>query len=256
MDRQLGLDEKTFLKSNAIIAQLLDKGQELSRKEIAAELEKKGIPMNHLKAAHFLFRAELDMVVCNGSRREKESTYALFDSKVPAGKLPEPEEALAKLAHRYYNSHGPATIRDFSWWSGLPVAAAKKGTELAASKLKNRQIDDETYWFSKTSSPEIPTIPTFHMLPAFDEFLVGYKNRSASLEAEYTKKTITNNGLFRPVIVQHGKVLGTWKRSIKKDTVHIEPVFFNANNRLSKKELMETASLYGQFSGKNVRIIE
>lgn len=246
--RSLELDEKIFKRANTIIEKALTRKQ-LTRAELMALLQKKGIAINALRSIHLMCRAELEGIVCNGPKREKQFTYALLDERVPSAKTLKKEEALAELAKKYFNSHGYATLQDFCWWSGLTITNAKIGLESIKSNLDSIKIGNQTYWVYNNSSYEIKDFESIHFLPAFDEFMVSYKDRSASLDERIAKTTITSNGIFRPIIVVNGKVEGLWKRTLKKDHVLIETHFFKSKNKLKKKILSEATKPYGDFLG-------
>jgi hypothetical protein len=247
--KELGLDEVTFKKSNAVIEKALRDGKHLNRDEIRIELERT-IPIFDQRLSHLMFRAELDGLVCSGSINEKKQTYALLEERVPNSKIINREDALVELAKKYFRSHGPATLQDFVWWSGLSVTNAKKGMEMIRGEFIAEKIDEQVYWFPDSShgtvnggNPE----EVVQLLPAYDEFIISYKDRSASIPFTEQKKTISNNGLFRPVIVLNGQVAGTWKRTVKKDKVIIETDFFKTPH-YSTKHLVEKAAIrFGDF---------
>lgn len=249
MFRQMELtDEIFFRKSNKIIEQVLQ-GRQLTRQEIMVELQKSGITTNGLRAAHFMFKAELDAVVCNGSMRGKQFTYALLDERVPTSKTLHREEALATLAKRYFTSHGPATLQDFVWWSGLPVADARAGLASVKSMLNDEKIGQQEYWYSNSPILKNDRIHSIHLLPAFDEFMVSYKDRRTSLNPLHYDQTITGNGIFKPIIVVNGKVTGIWKRTIKKEKVLLETLFFNPSEKIENEILNSAIKSYGEFLG-------
>jgi hypothetical protein len=247
MSRHFGLEDKIFKRSNKIIQKALSVGKHLTREELMILLQKKGIATNDVRSIHLMFRAEAEGIVCNGIKRGKQFTYALLDERVPATKSLKKEEALAELAKRYFNSHGYATLQDFCWWSGLTITNAKIGLESIKSTLDSVKINDQAYWTHNNSSTEIKDFESIHFLPAFDEFMVSYKDRSASLDPKNTKSTITTNGIFKPIIIVNGKVEGIWKRTLKKDYMLIEPLFFKSKNKLKKKVLIEALKSYGDF---------
>lgn len=249
--KRLELDEKTFKKANTIIEKLLKGGKHLTRKEIMHALEKKGIKTNDLRAGHIMFRAETDMVVCNGIKKEKQFTYALFDEKVPDAKKFVKEEALAELAFRYFASHGPATLQDFTWWSGLSVADAKDGLESAKSKLMSEKYRDNLYWYShqQVASKKSSNIV---LLPSFDEFLISYKSREISVDLQHAPHTFTNNGIFNPIIVHNAKVIGTWKPQQKKEIL-ITPYFFDKPTEKVKQLSAKAAREFGKFMQQQIR---
>lgn len=241
----LQLDEKTFKKTNAIIQKLLRDGNHLTRKEIMAALDKKGIQSNPLRAAHIMFRAETDLVVCNGIRRDNQYTYAFFDERVPSTKKLSKEESLAELAKRYFLSHGPATLQDFTWWSGLSVSDAREGLELIKPKLVLEKNKENGYWFTADSFSQ-PKTNALVFLPAFDEFLISYKSRNISLDPMFASKSFTRNGIFSPIIVHHAKVIGTWKAEYKKEVL-IKQDFFYAPTEKQRQLCVKAAKEFKTF---------
>jgi hypothetical protein len=220
--RKLGLDEAILKKSNTHIAKMLRDGNELTREEIMTKLEKQGITTNGL----LMYKAEIERIVCNGAMRGKKFTYALFDEKVPATKPISKEEALARLAKKYILSHAPATLKDFCWWSGLSIGDAKKGLEMVKSDFISETIGTENYYFHSAHTNLKSTENILHLLPAFDEFLISYKDRTASIEIDNQTKAFSKNGIFYPVIVWNGQVIGTWKKVLKNKQLLITTDLF------------------------------
>lgn len=245
-NKRLELDEKTFRKCNTIIEKLLRDGKHLTRKEIMTALEKKGIKTNDLRAGHIMFRAETDLVVCNGIKRDKQFTYALFDERVPSTKKKAREEALAELALRYFKSHGPASLQDFTWWSGLSVTDAKNGLEPIKSNLTSEKFRENIFWFDGDSGFKKPKNAVV-FLPAFDEFLISYKSREVSIESKNTHKAFTNNGIFNPIIVHNAKVIGIWKPQIKKEII-IKENFFTKPSEKQKQLCAKAAKRFIEFT--------
>ncbi len=223
MNGRLELDQKTFDKSNAIIQRLLSGNNHLTRAEIMAALSGNGINTHGHRSAHLMFHAELSGLVCNGARKGRQSTYALLDERVPEKNDLQKEEALAELAKRYFTSHGPATVKDFIWWSGLPVADVRTAVALNP-QLGQMKFEGEEYFFAEGDNVK-PT-PQFLLLPAFDEYLIAYKERSAMIDLQHSPHAFTKNGIFRPLIVVDGKVEGIWQRTHQKD-LNVELKFFD-----------------------------
>lgn len=245
-DRQFGITETILKKSQKLIAKaLLEK--ELSRNELKETLAKNGIPVDEYRSIHIFLHAELNGLICNGPMQGKQFTYALLDNRVPAAPALSKEEALAKLAKRYFTSHGPASIQDFTWWSGLPPADARLALESVKTSLNSFLRGEITYWFGENVKNKTAAPDTVHLLPAFDEFMVSYKDRSASLDPVNFKMAMTGNGIFKPIIVQNGRTIGTWKRTIKKDTVLIEPLFFSRKEKLSSQMINLASESFGKF---------
>ncbi len=249
--RKLELDDAVFAQSNAVLAKALQGGKQLTRPELASTLQQAGIATDDLlRFGHIMGRAELDAVVCSGALRGKQHTYALLDERAPQAKTLERDEALAELTGRYFTSHGPATVQDFVWWSGLTTADAKAGLEMAKTHLVQEVIEGQTYWLS----PSMPTAkvasPTAHLLPVYDEYTVAYKDRSAVLDPVYAKQA--GNGIFSPVIVIDGKIVGTWKRTFKNGAVVIASNPFTAFTAAENQTLAAAARRYGEFLGMPV----
>ncbi len=144
--RQFQLDDAVFKKSNDALAKALEGGKQLNRAAMMQALQQAGVATNDLRFIHLLMRAELDKVICSGGRDGKQFTYALFDDRVPAGNTLSKDEALAELIKRYFISHGPATLQDFTWWSGLSATDARRGLEILKSELTNTKVDSNEYW--------------------------------------------------------------------------------------------------------------
>ncbi|MGV3510106.1 MAG: winged helix DNA-binding domain-containing protein [Sphingobacteriaceae bacterium] len=249
-NKLLGLNQQIFDKSNSIIEKALA-GKYLTRAELMAELAKEGINTSDLRASHIMFNAELDLLVCNGPMRDKQFTYALLDKRVPKGNTLSREEALAELAKRYFTSHGPASLADFSWWSGLSLTDSKLAINLTQHLMQNEVVGETDYWFFATSYSEKST-KSLRILPAFDEFLISYKDRSASVNKLYSAEAMTNNGIFKPIIVLNGEVVGVWKREIKRDTIVVEPRFFKPVSNTWHQKFLSDLKHFGKFLNKKV----
>jgi hypothetical protein len=208
----------------------------LTREALYALLATVHISTAGQRGLHILWRLAHDGVICFGPREGKQPTFVLLDEWVPNAINLDRGEALAKLALRYFTGHGPATLRDFVWWSGLKVSDAKAGLDLVASQLVPEKIDDEVYWMPQDMPAFHDVSPTAYLLPGFDEYMLGYKDRSAALDPVHAQKLIPgNNGMFMPTIVMDGYVVATWKRTLKKNAVLITAAPFTSLNKLQKR---------------------
>mgnify|MGYP003575678645 FL=1 len=236
--KKFGYDEKKLNQVNSSIEKLLAGNNHLTRDEIMQELGISKTSKEDFLSAAIMMNAELDGLVCNGKMKGKQITYALLEERVskPNSKLTK-EEALAKLAQRYFESHGPATILDFSWWSGFAPTICQKAASAIELHLNRITIENQQYWFKKDLKTEDNSGESVHFLPAFDEILISYKTREVSFNTEHQSKVFTNNGIFKPIILENGKVIGIWKRTFKKDHAKIETEFFN-ETEMNKKQLL------------------
>jgi hypothetical protein len=212
-NKSVGIDAKTLLKAEKIILKLLAKKNHCTRDEIMAVLQAEKINTDNYRSAHIMFHAELNGLVCNGIRKGKEISYALLDERIPQSKKINRDEALAKLATIYFQSHSPATLKDFSWWSGLNQTDAKKAIDFISKKLEKIEVGEQQY-FVFHPKEKIKQNAEIHLLPAFDEYIISYNHRLDVVDKNHAPKVFTNNGIFKPMIVHDGKIIGIWKRTI------------------------------------------
>lgn len=238
--KELELDDNTLFRSNDIIAKALLEHKLLSRPELLTIVEKNGISTKGQRAAYMLQRASYDGLVCQTNTVRNKPNFVLMDRSW--GKGMERSEAVVELAKRYFMSRGPATIQDFVWWSGLTVSDAKAGLEANRSFLTSESIGEQTYWMSSEQTFGKNIRNSVFFLPGFDEFLLGYKDRGASIQPKYSNNWCPgNNGMFFPFLVMEGQVKATWKRIIKKDKVAIEVKPFELQPKLSDNQALSLA---------------
>ncbi len=248
--RQLGLDDDAFARSGDVLTQTLEGGRQLSREELYQALEAAGISTEGQRGIHILGRLAQLGLICFGARRGKQQTFTLLDEWIPPAKPLSHDHALAELARRYFTGHGPATLPDFVWWSGLTTADARAGLEMAQRYLAAEEIDGQTYWQPASALEDPADPPEACLLPAFDEYLVGYTDRSAVLDPRYVLATNAGGGMLSPVIVVDGQVVGTWKRILKRETVVITPSWFRAPRKAQQAALLQAAQRYSAFLGR------
>jgi hypothetical protein len=247
--RQLELDQAVFDRSRDVLARALEGGRQLTRDALYETLEAAGISAAGQRGIHIVQRLAQDGLLCFAARQGKQQTFALLDEWVPAARPLSRDEALAELAERYFTSHGPATVQDFTWWSGLTVADAKRGIELAGPHLEREVIDGMSYWLPASAPGAEPDAsPAAYLLPSFDEYTVAYRDRSAVLDPAQTG-VISSNGIFYPIIVLDGRVAGTWKRTFKKGAVIITLSPFSLLKKKERQAIAAAAERYGAFLG-------
>jgi hypothetical protein len=247
MDRQLGLDKSILKKSNIVLRKALQGNQQLTRSELAQFLKKAGVAVDGYRMGQLTGHAELDQVVCSGGRKGKQFTYALLEERAPQAKRLEREEALAELARRYFRSHGPATLQDFVWWSGLTTTDARKGMEAVKAEFEQETIADQTYWFSVSTSTKNSSSSAY-LLPGYDEYTVGYRDRSAIFDRSHIEKlSAFRESILTQVIVINGEISGTWKRTLKKKEVILELAPFTALSNGQNQAVKEATRQYGRF---------
>ncbi len=248
-DHQLGLDARVMTRATGIIERVLGDGECLTRQELGAHLARAGLPRTATHLAHMAMYAELVGVICSGPRRGKQSTYALLADRVPAPKRLSRGEALSELALRFFRSHGPATVRDFTWWSGLKAADAKRGLETIPAK--SLEVGGIKYWAIGGSPLRLAQQKTaVHLLPIYDEYLVAYRDRHA---VPYIQDSSWASN-FRHALVIGGQVAGTWRTTSTPTgmTLVAEPA-----RRLSagqRRALAREVARYRRFLGLPVSL--
>jgi hypothetical protein len=254
--KQLGISSELCLKSNQVIESAFISHKYLTREELYFEMEQNKVGGGKDCWSHLIFLAELDGILCSGIKKDKSQTYAILCDRVSRPASISRDEALAKLAFKYFSSHCPASLNDFIWWSGLPITAAKRALEIIKPGFISETIADQEFWFPENFSRSAPVASSVYLLPAFDEFLISYKDRTAAFPLRHHSKAFTNNGIFHPVIVVGGKVKGIWKRTIKKNKVYFESQFFDD---VSKEvlDLTKNAALkFAAFLDKEIEYIQ
>jgi Winged helix DNA-binding domain len=247
--RQLELDDAVFTRSRKLLEKALQGGMQLSRDAMYKVLHAEGISTSESRGLHILGRLAQDGVICFGPREGKQQTFVLLEEWVPAPKEMDRESGLAAFAKRYFTAHGPATLRDFVWWSGLTVTDARAGLELVKASLAEERINGQSYWLpSSTTSPK-HTRSTANLLPSYDEYTVGYKDRSALIDEGHVKLLDPVRSIFNPTIAINGRIVGTWKRVFEKKSVVISPVLFTGLKAAEQRALRLAAERYGQFIG-------
>lgn len=251
--KELEITPALLKKSYKLLQKILEDNNHLTRKELMILFDRAKINTKDNRGSHILIHAELDKIICNGTMKGKDITYALWDERVSVKSDLKKEECLKLLAERYFQSHGPATIEDFCWWSGLTVTDVRKGMSSLSKNFISQKEGDIEYWFSHKLPHNIELKNDFHLLPAFDEMLIAYRNRSASIKEHHEAKAFSSNGIFWPVILKNGKAIGTWKKIPKKGTLEIEGDIFEPGN-MKMQLLNKCTKKLGNFYGKKTEL--
>lgn len=208
--RQLDIDDAVIAAAKDVIEKALQGGNRRTRASLCTTLDEAGIPTAGQRGIHILHHLSEQGILCFGPHEGKQPTFVLLDEWLPPTPDIPHEEALGEIARQYFMSHGPATLKDFAGWTGLTMRDARAGLEQAVSKLASTTIGNIEYWFDpalQEASSEV------YLLPGFDEFILGYKDRTAMLSPEFSNAIVPgNNGMFLPTLVIDGQVKGTWKR--------------------------------------------
>ncbi len=246
--KELGLNEKSLSKIYRLLEGTLRDENHLTRNELYSVFHEAKISTENNRGAHILISAELEGIICSGKIKDGKQTFALLEERVQKPATLNRDEALEKLAGIYFESRSPATLRDFVWWSGLPVRDARKAIEMIGKDFISEEIGEETYLIPSSLPDFSENTDSVFLLPAFDEFLIAYTDRKAAIEND--KMVVSKNGIFWPVIIVNGQVTGLWKRTKVKDKIHVSLELFKPLKKrqmeLVEKEVIEM----GRFLGK------
>jgi hypothetical protein len=251
--RNAGLDEKIFAKSRRLISKALEGGKQLTRPEIYEMLEKAKISTASQRGLHILGYLAQDGLICLASRKGKQHTFTLLDEWVPPERMLTGDEALRELAIRYFTSHGPATVQDFAWWSGLTLTEAKNSLEIIKSSVLQQKKDDQVYWSFPDVTVANNDIERVHLLPNFDEYAVGYTDRRVLAETAHENKFTNSFSFLNASIIADGKIAGFWKRSLIKNEMVIEAKPFSPLNKATNSSLEKAVMRYSNFAGVPVK---
>lgn len=246
--RQFELDEAQVERAKTVFYNALHGGRRLLRAEMLQQLEQAGINPAGQRGYFLLRYLAQQGHICLGPLQGRQQTFALLGEWAPQARQLSREAGLAELARRYFRSHGPATVHDFANWTGLTVGDARQGLEAVQAELVSAKPADKTYWFAPLESAE-PLADDVLLLPGFDEYLLGYKDRQAVLEPAHAAHIVPGgNGVFRPMVVVDGRIVGTWKRTLRRGAMDVAVSFFQAA-AVAPEAVATAAGRYCAFLG-------
>lgn len=245
---QLELSPDTVERAKEIVGGALSGRDTRTRSALMAALEEAGIRTKGQRGYHLLWHAAQAGIIALGPREGKEQTFVLLDEWLTGHRELQGEEALAVLAERYFTGHGPATARDFAYWSGLALKEARNGIEAAGARLRSETIDGEAYWtHASVRAGPAANGPSVFLMPGFDEYMLGYKERRDVLREEHANAVVPGgNGVFKPFVLIDGQISGVWQRTIKRKSIDIEIRLFTSD-QAREAELKDAAARYCAF---------
>ena len=238
-----------YHKANHLLEKSLANNNHLTKQEIDEVFKEAGLETDERLSNRFLTRAEAEGLICSGIDKNNKITYALLEERVPPVKELHKEEALAILARNYFRSHSPASLKDFVWWSGLSITEARQGIAAIEQELLPERFFAQKLYVHQSCKEENVT-DILHLLPSYDEYLISYKDRTDVLDTEHQSKAFNTFGLFRPVILYNGKIVGNWNKTSKKHTLCIDMCWFEKNTKIKKSLLSQAEKRYITFLSK------
>jgi hypothetical protein len=244
------VDPPVIAKARKIVEKTLGGGRFATRVAVGKALAAKGLEASGIRLGLIMFVLELDQVVCSGPRQGRQFTYALFDERVRGALTLPPDEARTALAARYVASHGPVTVNDFVWWSGLTVGEAKRAFESVSPALRIEQVDEHTYW-SAPSEPKATrrAIPPVHLLPIYDEYFIAYKDRRPTAALLPPDAPPDPMDSFTNLLCVDGRFGGFWRRTIGPRAIAVQLLPYRTLIRAHVEAAEEAATRYAAFVG-------
>lgn len=260
--RQLGLDEAMFRRCRQLLERSLGGGEALTRDELRMVFTRGKVDAQGERLSHILGRAELEGLLCNGPSRARQPTWTLLDRWAPptprafaaSGEAALDRAAAAvELARRYFTTRGPATIQDFVWWSGLTVAEARAALDGSKAELVAETFAGRTLWRSDRRAAKVVS-PAVHLLPAFDEYFVAYRDRDAVVAPTHARRLNAGGGMLSPAVVIDGKIAGHWRRTLgPRQTVSVTTKLFAPPSPDQRACIEDAVRRYVRFLGRELR---
>lgn len=260
-DRELELDSILYKKCNDIIGKALAGGHHFTRLALNELLKNKGLNLNGRQMGQVMMNAEMDCLVCSGKRQGKQFTYALFDERASCSKSIDKDEALLLLASRYFKSRSPATLKDFSVWSGLTITDVRRASSMLDDAVFTREtFEGNEYWLSRETSDMAASfgssapkkLQKSFLMPDYDEYGMGYIDRTAIFNPiKITSEFKRNNPVFDRMIIVDGIIEGTWKRTIKGKSVIVETYPLGELSKAKADLVKKAVDRFVKFTGNS-----
>ena len=247
--RTLELDGAAFARSARVLVRALEGGRSLTRPEVYQALERAGVSPAGQRGIHVIGHLSQQGLICHGPRRERQPTFVLLEEWIRESASPTREEALVMLATRYFSSHGPATLADFTWWSGLRVKEAQEAIATAGRRLSKETRDGRSWWAGARAPARSRRRGAAVLLPPWDEYIVAYRDRDAAVghlsnHASERLKTVGSS-----LVVIDGRVRGAWKITARAKAARFVAEYWTAVTGAERRAVREAALRYGRFFG-------
>ena len=255
--RELGLDARTLSRAEKVVSSALEGGNRLTRDEIALVFDRRKLDREGQRMPYLLMHCELVALIGSGGRRGKQQTYALLDGRVPAGGPFDRDEALVELARRYLTSHGPATVKDMSWWSGLTMTDIRKALAMLGDEVGSEEVDGLSFWsVSAERGRSAPAVRGADLLQTYDELVVGYtESRFHGETAGELARVAWSNPTFPSgVVLLNGRVGGHWRRTAEPKRISAAIHLYDDVTDGDRNALEAAAKRLGRFFGSPVSV--
>lgn len=256
--RELDITWADIEKCRDVALERVAGGGSLSRSELFGVFEAAGQPTTGQRGIHILGTLCRHGWLVQGPLAGNQQQLVAFDEWIPVSRTLERQEGIAEFALRYFRSHGPATLRDFAWWTQIPLTDVRPAFKAISGQLVELEFDDTSYWMSPETASMlddgVPGQRSVLLLPGFDEFLLGYQDRSLVLAPGHANKIVPGgNGVFKKTLVAGGEVIGTWAGPGNGRSAAVVPELFDDAKPLgagARSAFTKAAKEYLAFLGK------
>ena len=252
--RLLEIDAALAARARAVIEKALRGGVALTRDELGERMIEASIEARGLRLAYLVGHAELEAVICSGPRRGKRQTYALVDERIPPARPRTRDEALAELARRYVEGHGPAQVADLAWWSGLTRADARIALESATPPLVRERHGDRTFWSSPMQPVPRFRPPVVHLLPNYDELLIAFRDRTDAMDPALPPPARVAQVVLAHIVVRDGLGVAGYRRRDEKSTTMVSIDQLVELDSAEKAGIRAAADRFEAFLGRPVEL--
>ncbi len=250
-DSRGGLDPETVRRGVKAVAAVFRDGGHRTREEVASALKARRAPqLSGWALGHVLMHAELDGVLCSGCPKGSKQTHALLDERAPSLDYPTGDEALALLARRYFQSHAPATERDFRWWSGLAAAASRRAIAALGTELSTARVADLE--FIEWRDPVAGASAGAHLLQPFDELVVAYSESRGLLDLAGAVANRKPEGLLSRTVLVNGQIVGRWRRASSPQSFAVGVEMPSLPAVRVKRAIEAAAARHADFFGRRL----
>jgi len=256
---QLGLTTDVLEAARSIACGALSGQRDHTRTEFLALLESHGIATGQQRGYHLIWFLAQTGTLCWGRQAGTQQVLTLLDEWVPSPRLLHRDEALGEFVARYVAGHGPATLADFVGWSQLTLTDARIGFAVAAQRLTELSFNDVPHYIAADHDPGAGDRQhdTVLALPGFDEYFLGYRDRGALIDDAFSPRILPGkNGIFRPLLVAEGRIIGTWRTSAARGVRTVTPQPFRPLTARQRTGLARGIRSYGAFLGQPVLLGE
>jgi hypothetical protein len=244
-NKNSGITDNLCMQCNRTLEKMLAGQTHLTRQEICSVFHRSGINLSPTQMILVMMQAEIEGIVCSGIDKNNQCTYALLEERIPPTPMLSQDEALARLATKFFQSHSPASLYDFAWWSGLTRCEAKKAIDLIAPDLVQDKRSSPCLWtHTSCSSPQRHNTESLHLLPSYDEYLIAYKDRIHVIDTQHQPKAFNAYGTFYPIVLCNGQVVGTWNKT-NQSAASISP--FHSKIEIPQIPLQRAVDAYKHF---------